>query len=361
MNMLKFLLSVAALIWVASIGTSQANAWCDPGNVYCGTVIDSTVTIGHDDVERYRAGSNWNSPYCTPGGSDDRWRGKAHVYRIYNPGNPFSVTLDWNDNPNTNRDDLILVLLEDCDANKCMGSDPHTLEFSTENGNALPNDDSNGFWIIVDSRRDTTISYTLSIYCGDYPFNVELSSFSASRSVESVDLSWTTASETENDRFDITRRELGTQDWAMVGTTPGHGTTSAATNYTFSDRSVSEAGYEYQLAAYDVNGNMEVVGHATVEGATAVAPVVDAFELLSNYPNPFNPTTNIRFALATTSEISLNVYDVQGRLVAELFNGAMEAGVHEVAFDAAGLTSGVYFAQMSGAFGSDVMKMILMK
>jgi len=368
MNKMKFLLSVTALIWIAGLGTSKALAWCDPGNVYCGTVIDSNVTIGHDDVERYKVSDAWNAPYCTPGGSEDRWRGKAHVYRIGGgPSprpplpNPLWISLEWNDNPNTNRDDLILVVLEDCNANTCMGADPNFLEFSTENGNPLGNDDSNGLWIIVDSRRDTTINYTLRIFCGDYPFDVELMSFSAGRTAAGVDLNWATASEADNDRFEIYRRELGNQDWALAGVVASHGNASTQQNYNFVDRSAGDAGYEYQLSAFDANGNVQIIGHATVTGGTSEQVVVDNFELLGNYPNPFNPTTNIRFSLAATSEITLNVYDVQGRLVAELFKGAMESGVHEVAFNANGLTSGVYFAQMSGAFGSDVMKMVLMK
>ncbi|MCL4305758.1 T9SS type A sorting domain-containing protein [bacterium] len=360
MKILKTLfVTFAAVILLAGLGASKAHAWCDPGDIYCGTVIDTTVRFGHDDVERYRSGSS--GPYCTPGGTDDRWRGKAHVYRIRGNYDPLWITLDWNDNPTTTRDDLILVLLEDCDANKCMGADPHYLEFSTQNGNRLPNDDSNGFWIIVDSRRDTTIAYTLRIFCGDYPFDVELISFSATRSAEGVDLRWSTASETENDRFEITRRELGTDDNVLVGVVAGHGTTSSQQNYQFVDRSAGEVGYEYQLAAFDVNGNMQVFGHAIVESGTHVTPVADEFKLIDNYPNPFNPTTNIRFSLASASEVALSVYDVQGRLVAELFSGSMNAGAHELAFDATGLTSGVYFAQLSGSFGSDVMKMVLMR
>ncbi len=359
MSKVKFLMMAAAIIMVVSFGTQKARAWCNPGEVYCGFVVDSNVTVGHDDVERYRDGSE--GPYCTPGGSADRWRGKAHVYRIHNPGDPFVITLDWNDDPTTDRDDLILVVLEDCNANKCEGADPHTLEFSTENGNALNDDDSNGLWIIVDSRRDTTIAYTLRIYCGDFPFDVELMSFSAGRTANGIQLNWSTASETDNDRFEISRRELGNDEWVTVGVVAGNGTSSSQNDYSLTDHSAGDMAYYYMLAGFDVNGNEQVFGTVLVESAPEVAPVIETFELLGNYPNPFNPSTNIRFALAEAADISLTVYDVQGRLVAELMNGTMEAGVHEVAFDASALTSGVYFAQMSGSFGSDVMKMVLMK
>lgn len=360
MSKVKFFLFAVTIVMVATFGVKNANAWCNPGEIYCGFVVDSNVTVGHDDVARYRTlGSS--SDYCTPGPDSSRWRGKAHVYRIFNPGDPFVITLDWNDNPNTLRDDLVLVLLEDCDANKCLGSDYHTLEFGTQTGNALPNDDANGFWVIVDSRFDTTIAYTLNVYCGDFPFSVELSSFSAVRTLEGVAVNWSTASETDNDRFEVSRRELGTDEWMTVGVVAGNGTSSAHHDYSIVDRSVGSAGFYYQLAGFDANGSSQIYGTVLVEAATETATIVDTYELLSNYPNPFNPTTNIRFSLVEETDITLTVYDVQGRVVAELINGAVEAGVHEVAFDATGLTSGVYFAQMNGSFGSDVMKMVLMK
>jgi hypothetical protein len=360
MNKMKILFVAAALMMVVTLTAPKANAWCDPGEVYCGFVVDTTVRFGHDDVEQYR--SSWNGPYCTPGGSNDRWRGKAHVYRIHNPGDPFVVTLDWNDNPNTTRDDLILVVLEDCDANKCLGADPHTLEFSTENGNELEDNDSNGIWIIVDSRRDTTVSYTLNIYCGDFPFSVELSSFTATRTSNGVAVNWSTASETDNDRFEVSRREVGEETaWMTVGVVEGNGTTSAEHHYSVIDNSVSDKSYYYMLQGFDVNGNVQEYGTVRVEGVTETAPVAASFGLMGNYPNPFNPSTNIRFSLAETSDITLTVYDIQGRVVAELANGTVEAGVHEIGFDASSLTSGVYFAQLTGSFGSDVMKMVLMK
>lgn len=363
MTKMKILFLAVAVMMVTNIGVKQAQAWCDPGEVFCGFVVDTTVRFGHDDVERYKVSST--GPYCTPGGSDDRWRGKAHVYRIA-PQNaavpdPLWISLDWNDDPTTSRDDLVLVVLEDCDANKCLGADPHFLEFSTQNGNRLPNNDSNGYWIIVDSRRDTTVAYTLNIYCGDFPFSVELSSFSAVRTQEGVAVNWSTASETDNDRFEVSRRELGSDEWMTVGVVAGNGTSSAQHDYSIVDRSVSSAGYYYQLAGFDANGNSQVFGSVIVESVTEVVPAVNSYELTGNYPNPFNPTTNIQFSVGETAEITLNVYDVQGRIVAELVNGVVEAGAHEIAFDATGLTSGVYFAQMRGTFGSDVMKMVLMK
>ncbi|TKJ41088.1 hypothetical protein CEE37_05320 [candidate division LCP-89 bacterium B3_LCP] len=83
--------------------------------------------------------------------------------------------------------------------------------------------------------------------------------------------------------------------------------------------------------------------------------------LRQNYPNPFNPTTSISFALPETSQITLTVFDVQGREIAELVNGRRTAGIHEVTFDASDLPSGIYFYHMVAKEFTAVKKMALIK
>jgi hypothetical protein len=81
-----------------------------------------------------------------------------------------------------------------------------------------------------------------------------------------------------------------------------------------------------------------VVRATTVETAGSSAGL-----LLTNYPNPFNPSTSVRFAVVVTGETQVEVYDVLGRLVAVLFDGRAEAGREfEVTFDGSGLASGPY-------------------
>jgi hypothetical protein len=65
-----------------------------------------------------------------------------------------------------------------------------------------------------------------------------------------------------------------------------------------------------------------------------------------NFPNPFNPSTTIRYALPKDVSIKLAVYDMLGREVARLFEGQMSAGYHEVVFDASNLASGVYVCRL---------------
>lgn len=87
------------------------------------------------------------------------------------------------------------------------------------------------------------------------------------------------------------------------------------------------------------------------------------FALLGNYPNPFNPSTSIRFQMAQQSEVRLKVYDVIGRLVSEQSLGVCAPGQHAARFDASSLASGTYFyrLQMVSDNATLVGKMMLLK
>ena len=85
------------------------------------------------------------------------------------------------------------------------------------------------------------------------------------------------------------------------------------------------------------------------------------FALEQNYPNPFNPSTMINFSLGKSGQVTLSVYDLLGRQVAELVNGKMEAGVHEVNLDASELASGVYVYRLTAGGFVQSRKMVLLK
>ena len=83
--------------------------------------------------------------------------------------------------------------------------------------------------------------------------------------------------------------------------------------------------------------------------------------VLRNYPNPFNPSTTIRFALNDAGIVNLTVYDVVGRQVANLVNGYRDAGQHDVTFDGSNLASGLYWYRLTANGQTSTAKMILMK
>ncbi len=97
----------------------------------------------------------------------------------------------------------------------------------------------------------------------------------------------------------------------------------------------------------------------SVEDEVNNAPV--KYSLGQNYPNPFNPSTTIRFSLPQNDKITIKLYNVIGQFISTLVNGNMSAGEHQISFNGAGLTSGVYFYTLQGNDYSVTKKMILLK
>jgi len=85
------------------------------------------------------------------------------------------------------------------------------------------------------------------------------------------------------------------------------------------------------------------------------------YSLSQNYPNPFNPTTKIKFGLPENAMIKLTIYDVLGREIDVLINSELEAGFHEINYNASKLTSGVYFYTIKASNFSDTKKFMLLK
>jgi hypothetical protein len=102
---------------------------------------------------------------------------------------------------------------------------------------------------------------------------------------------------------------------------------------------------------------------STIIGIKNVSNEVPAvYSLEQNFPNPFNPTTTIRFNVSKSSNATLKVYDITGKLVATLFeNEAVTPGKKEIVFNSTNLSSGIYFYTLSAGDFKDTKKMILVK
>ena len=101
--------------------------------------------------------------------------------------------------------------------------------------------------------------------------------------------------------------------------------------------------------------------HTSIGKESALDLAPETFALYSNYPNPFNPTTMIRYSLPQRSHVRLVIYNTLGQTVADLVNGEMDAGYHEVQFNAANLASGVYFCKMQAGDFVETNELLLMK
>ncbi len=116
--------------------------------------------------------------------------------------------------------------------------------------------------------------------------------------------------------------------------------------------------FEYGLPAWRAGVISEITTSVDDRGAS-LRPA--QFRLWQNYPNPFNPSTTIRFSLLQREHVTLQVFDVNGREVATLVDGEMNAGDHAVVLNSNELPSGVYFYQLQAGEFSQVRKAILIK
>ena len=85
------------------------------------------------------------------------------------------------------------------------------------------------------------------------------------------------------------------------------------------------------------------------------------YKLYDNYPNPFNPSTTLRYSLPEASLTSIKIYDAVGKEVAVVVNEMKTAGTYQIEFNAVGLSSGIYYYSIQAGTFSETKKMILMK
>ena len=111
---------------------------------------------------------------------------------------------------------------------------------------------------------------------------------------------------------------------------------------------VNEGSLELDLApgAFHIFTSTDFSGLVTSSESREILQVKDQFKLYPNYPNPFNPSTQISFSLTEHGATTLRIYDLLGREVATLVNGQLAPGNHTVNFIGSGLSSGIYFVRL---------------
>ena len=219
---------------------------------------------------------------------------------------------------------------------------------------------------------------------GDLSLPVTFASFTASAGDGKVVLRWVTESELNNLGFEVYRAEAPDDNYQLLSSylsdpaLQGQGNSNSRHSYSFTDPSVvNGTTYWYKLTDVDANGNRTFHGpvNATPNARAANIHLADPslphkFEMYPNYPNPFNPTTRIRFDLPASStklhRVSLKVYNLLGQEVAELFDGELDAGSYEVLWDGRtrnGLpaAAGAYIAVLHSDYLTKAIKMVLLK
>ena len=201
------------------------------------------------------------------------------------------------------------------------------------------------------------------IYIDPETVPVELVSFTSSVADNNVTLNWITATELNNQGFDVFRSNYEDDNWNKIAFVDGNGTTTEKQAYTIIDKNLSAGKYNYRLEQIDFDGTRTIAGNISVN----VGGVVNNFVLEQNYPNPFNPSTIIKYNVPEESAVQLSVVNILGEVVAELVNEVQVEGNQAKLFSASGLSSGIYFAVLnaaslsSGKVSSQMIKMVYMK
>lgn len=207
--------------------------------------------------------------------------------------------------------------------------------------------------------------HNLSLYAGTngagvYKLNdiilpVELVSFAAKIIENEVFLSWITISEKNNQGFEIYRKD-NKNDFILIGYVDGNGTTTEKNYYIFRDENILNANYTYRLKQIDYDGSFTYSNEINIG-----INIVLKYDLLQNFPNPFNPTTLIKFSIPKSEFVQIKIYDILGKEIKTLVNEIIEEGYHEFEFEAIDLPSGVYLYRITSGNYSETKKMLLIK
>jgi hypothetical protein len=217
------------------------------------------------------------------------------------------------------------------------------------------------------SKGDLTIGLD-----DDQTLPVQLSSFDVFNTNSSnVMVKWVTQSESDLDGYRIYRNcDNNLNNAQMLDVfIPGTNTSQTQT-YSYIDNSIEVNGiYYYWIKMIDYDASSSFYGPAIIEVEDDFNNLVDiplTTGLVSIYPNPFNPTTSIRYSLDSNSLTEIKIYNVRGQLVKTFDLGMQTTGFHKLVWNAKDdngnkLPSGVYFSRMKANNKIDTKKIILLK
>jgi hypothetical protein len=336
------------------------------GNVYLLCSVDRNSNNDPADVMFARStngGANWGSPVRVnddAGTSAYQWFGTMSVAPT---GRIDAVWLDTRDNPGSYNSALYYSYSTDAGV---TWSQNEKLSDSFNPHVGWPQQDKMGdYFHMVSDSNGASLAWAATFnneqdvyysYIATTIVPVELVSFSYSVEGNTVNLSWSTATELNNRGFEI-QRSLNETNWSTIGFREGKGTTSEPQQYSYSDNlsGVESSRLYYRLKQIDFDGSFEYSN--TLE----VGVVPSTYSLSQNYPNPFNPSTKIKYSIPQSSNVVIKVFNVVGDEVSTLVDGQKQAGTYELTFNAENLPSGVYFYQLKAGDFIQTKRMILIK
>jgi uncharacterized protein (TIGR03790 family) len=184
-----------------------------------------------------------------------------------------------------------------------------------------------------------------------------------------VDIRWGTISETNNFGFYVQWRSSSQSDFMDLPGSfiPGHGTTLVPQHYSWQHTGVPWGTFYYRLRQVDYDGSQHFTEAVEVSmtglSTAGETPTPGRFMLEQNFPNPFNPSTTIRYSTVSSERVVLTIHSEIGQHVATLVDEAQASGEHTATFSPQehGLASGVYYYKLSAGNQSQVRKMVFVK
>ena len=252
---------------------------------------------------------------------------------------------------------------------------PNVIGQGSKNGNTNYMTDwdcqNNPYYFSFDLQPGDPLVFNNNIPLAQQPTGIVLSFFDAAVNDDGVVISWTTESEPDVAGFNIHRSQDEDSGYEKINQSlilaQGNSTTGA--KYSYIDTPEHDGTYYYKLEDINLQGESNfhepvVVTVTAVDIKKYIVP--DEYSLSQNYPNPFNPETNIEYALPKAEFVTIDIYDINGKLVRNLVSEQKAAGNYSVMWNArdnngANVVSGVYFFIFKADDFSQTLKMIFMK
>lgn len=204
------------------------------------------------------------------------------------------------------------------------------------------------YLITFDGQGGEACTMNFEISNVPVPLPIELLDFNALYNGETVDITWTTASELDNDYFCVQKSTNGTH-FRTIDTVDGAGDSQQVLNYTSKDGSPEKGVIYYRLKQTDFNGTNSV--------SPVVAVDINSLSKFKMLPNPAKETVNIFYSLRNKEELEIQVVDVTGKLLI-VKNVSGEKGLNSTFIELNEFDKGVYFINLRGTYTNETGKLV---
>jgi hypothetical protein len=343
----------------AALGDASTYNYSSPSSVNLASGFGDDVTVGTitnspDGVQIYRVDSPPN--VTTPPGDLNKLS-QSHYFGVFIAGGSsptYTLTYDYDGHPGIQSEGNLELASRSNNAATSWTDLDATLDTGA---NTLIKSGQTGTEYILGSTSDNALPVVLSM-------------FSAEAVQDDILLKWTTESEVNNIGFILERKsaETGWQTIASYQTHPSlqcQGNTSQSTDYEFLDIAVRpDITYQYRLSDVSTAGDVTIIDALEI---TMNMHSIDETRLEPVYPNPFNQQAKISYYLAEEVSVSLNVYDINGRLVFQLMDNIKQSpGSYSIHWNSRNdlgqkHTTGTYILRMTAGKVVQTQKVLLIR